>query len=58
MHQVKTKDMNALEGALHSRFKDKQVAGEWFDLASEDVEWLRGLTVEQAGLLVKQQSGG
>lgn len=40
---IPTGDMVSLETALHRRFADKRVNGEWFDLAPEDVEYIRGL---------------
>lgn len=40
---IKTDDMIVLETELHKRFADKRLDGEWFDLSSEDVEYIRGL---------------
>ena len=42
MHQVRTKDMHRLEQDLHARFADKCIAGEWFQLTAEDIEWIQG----------------
>ena len=36
-------NMNQLETELHAKYQDKRVNGEWFDLSSEDVEYIKGL---------------
>lgn len=40
---IQTEDMPTLETELHTRFADKRVNGEWFNLAPEDVEYIKGL---------------
>ena len=42
-HQISTDDMGALEQALHYRFSDKRLEGEWFELTDSDVEYVKGL---------------
>lgn len=41
---IQTGDMYILESQLHIRFADKRVNGEWFNLESADVEYIRSLT--------------
>jgi hypothetical protein len=41
---IKTNDMVGLERQLHQRFADKRVNGEWFELSSEDVQYIQGLS--------------
>lgn len=40
---IATDSMVALEAALHGRFADKRVNGEWFALTPDDVEYIKGL---------------
>jgi hypothetical protein len=40
---IETENYRALEGQLHERFSNKRVKGEWFDLAAEDVAWIKSL---------------
>jgi hypothetical protein len=42
-HQISTEDMYALENALHRRFSNKRLEGEWFELDPADVEYIKGL---------------
>lgn len=32
-----------VEGELHTRFKDKRVRGEWFDLSQSDIDFILSL---------------
>ncbi len=43
LHTIPTDDMYTLESKLHDRFADKRKNGEWFELAPEDVEYIKGL---------------
>jgi Meiotically up-regulated gene 113 len=40
---IETANMHALEAELHEQFSDKRVNGEWFNLNSDDVEYIKGL---------------
>jgi hypothetical protein len=40
---IQCEDMYGLEKELHARFASKRVNGEWFNLAPEDVEYIKGL---------------
>lgn len=40
---IKTTNMVELENALHMRFSSKRINGEWFNLDTEDVAYLREL---------------
>jgi len=42
-HLIKCEDQVALERALHTRFSDKRVEGEWFDLSPEDVAYIKSI---------------
>jgi hypothetical protein len=42
-HLIQVDDMYALEMNLHSRFADKRVNGEWFNLEPSDVDYIKGL---------------
>ena len=44
---VHSDDYVALERALHERFADRRVNGEWFALTQADIDYIRGLA-EQA----------
>ncbi len=39
-------DMHALERELHNHFAHKRVNGEWFNLAPDDVEYIKSLAVQ------------
>lgn len=43
---IKTDDMENLELALHNRFAEKRIRGEWFNLSTEDVEYIKSLAVQ------------
>lgn len=38
IHLIKTNDMRGLEKALHNKYADKRVNGEWFALTDSDVQ--------------------
>lgn len=38
---IQTVDMRELEQALHEQFAAKRIDGEWFDLATEDIEYIK-----------------
>jgi hypothetical protein len=40
---IETPDAAALEIELHSRFKSKNISGEWFRLSDEDVQYIQSL---------------
>ncbi len=40
---IKTNDMLRLEAELHQQYAEKRVNGEWFNLSSEDVEYIKSL---------------
>lgn len=40
---IKTDDMNNLEAQLHYKFIEKRIEGEWFNLAPDDIEYIKGL---------------
>ena len=41
---IKSDHMTSLEYELHQRFRSKRIRGEWFDLPSKDIEYIKGLT--------------
>ncbi len=41
--KVKTSNCSALENICHRKFENKKVRGEWFDLADEDLNWIKNL---------------
>ena len=43
VHTIRANHMPELESALHRRFQEKHKNGEWFELAEEDVTWLKTL---------------
>lgn len=43
VHIIKAENMFELESALHDRFADKRLNGEWFELDEGDIAWLRTL---------------
>ncbi len=40
---IQTPDMAELESRLHTKFADKQIRGEWFELNEDDVEYIKSL---------------
>lgn len=42
-HLIQTDDMIALEKALHQRFANRRVAGEWFALTEDDLTHIKSL---------------
>lgn len=42
-HLIKTGDMRQLESALQAQFAEKRVRGEWFDLAPEDIAYIKSM---------------
>lgn len=40
---IPTSDMRGLESELHAKFASKRLRGEWFALAAEDIEYIKGL---------------
>ena len=43
VHMVESENRHQLETELHERFAIKRANGEWFELAEEDVAWLKTL---------------
>lgn len=43
VHTIRTDNMTSLERALHARFADKRLEGEWFALTPDDIEYVKGL---------------
>lgn len=43
---ISTQNMNSLESKLHKKYADKRINGEWFNLSSEDVEYIKSLAVQ------------
>lgn len=43
VHIIAAMNMNGLEKELHERFAEKRIAGEWFVLTDEDVEYIKSL---------------
>lgn len=44
IHLIECKDAGAAETYLHRRFAKRRVGGEWFELSSKDVAWIKSLT--------------
>src|SRR5690242_18538642 len=44
---IQTNRMSDLERELHERFASKKINGEWFDLSTEDVQYIKSLAVQQ-----------
>lgn len=42
LHVIETTDMDTTETALHEKFQNKRVNGEWFNLSLEDIEYIKG----------------
>lgn len=42
-HTIETNDRHQLEKELHLKFADKRRQGEWFDLTSEDIDYIKSL---------------
>lgn len=42
-HLIQTDDMEGLEAELHFTFADKRLDGEWFNLTSGDVEYIKAM---------------
>ena len=42
IHTIRTYDVMGAEAHFHEVFAEKRIQGEWFNLSTEDVEWLRG----------------
>lgn len=40
---IKTPDHHSLEYGLHTKFADRRVSGEWFDLGFDDLDYIAGL---------------
>lgn len=40
---IKTENMKRLEAELHEKFAHKRLDGEWFDLSTEDIEYIKGI---------------
>lgn len=43
LHTIKTNDVYGAEAHFHQRFAECRIQGEWFDLAPEQLAWLKGL---------------
>jgi hypothetical protein len=43
VHIISSNRMSKLEKELHGRFEDKHIAGEWFELTQDDVEYIKSL---------------
>lgn len=43
VHSIRTDDMHGFEAYLHDLFSAEQTTGEWFDLSSDQVAWLKGI---------------
>jgi len=41
IYSVRVKDHERVERLLHTKYKDKRVSGEWFELKEEDLETLK-----------------
>lgn len=44
LHVIATDDMYSLERRLHVLFEERRKQGEWFELDSADIEYIKGLT--------------
>jgi hypothetical protein len=43
IHALQVADVYSAEKRLHSKFADKRVNGEWFELDETDIEYIKGL---------------
>lgn len=43
---IQTENARLLEASLHKRFDSKRLNGEWFNLATDDVEYVKSLVVQ------------
>lgn len=52
IHYAKFDDYTVAESTLHRKFQDKRLEGEWFDLAPEDIEYIKsqGHAMDVSGL--------
>lgn len=40
---IKSDDIYSLEEGLHNKFEDKRINGEWFELSSEDIKYIKSI---------------
>ncbi len=43
---IKTDNMYGLESELHQKFSKKRINGEWFNLSTEDIDYMKSLAVQ------------
>lgn len=53
IHKIVADDMVEAEKLLHKKFLEKSVKGEWFDLSSADVEYIREIVSFDSGEFIK-----
>ena len=43
INKIKSDNIYRLEQKLHNKFEDKRVKGEWFELSSKDVKYIKSI---------------
>lgn len=53
-----TENQDVTEKALHKKYANKRIVGEWFDLSSKDVHEITGLSVSYINIITRRANSG